>query len=275
MLEHIWNPWHGCRKYSEGCEHCYMYYLDAQRNRDGSQIYRVKTNFGMPVAKNRQGEYKIAPGSTVHVCLTSDFFLEEADEWRDEAWKIMRARPDLHFWLQTKRAARVRECLPSDWSETDAGHISICFTAENQKRADERLPILLSLPFNEKHVMCAPMLEKITLAEYLKSGQIGTVLVDGENYDGRRPLHAEWVKSLYNECREYGVRFNFCGTGNVFVKDSVTYNIPKAYQKVSALRSGYQLPPVETDIPIQPRCRLCKRKDSCNGCKRCGKCEGK
>ncbi|MDE6780547.1 MAG: phage Gp37/Gp68 family protein, partial [Ruminococcus sp.] len=29
----IWNPWHGCRKYSEGCDHCYMYYLDTQRDR--------------------------------------------------------------------------------------------------------------------------------------------------------------------------------------------------------------------------------------------------
>ena len=26
----IWNPWHGCHKVSEGCEHCYMYFLDSK-----------------------------------------------------------------------------------------------------------------------------------------------------------------------------------------------------------------------------------------------------
>ena len=31
MKMNIWNPWHGCNKYSEGCDHCYMYYLDAQK----------------------------------------------------------------------------------------------------------------------------------------------------------------------------------------------------------------------------------------------------
>lgn len=27
-MHDIWNPWHGCIKCSEGCEHCYMYFLD-------------------------------------------------------------------------------------------------------------------------------------------------------------------------------------------------------------------------------------------------------
>ena len=27
----IWNPWHGCHKVSEGCAHCYMYFLDGKR----------------------------------------------------------------------------------------------------------------------------------------------------------------------------------------------------------------------------------------------------
>ena len=42
-MNDIWNPWHGCKKYSEGCEHCYMYYLDSQRDKDGSEIYNSDT----------------------------------------------------------------------------------------------------------------------------------------------------------------------------------------------------------------------------------------
>ena len=53
----------------------------------------------------------------IRVCMTSDFFLEEADEWRKEAWEIMHRRPDVKFFLLTKRPQRVRECLPKDWSD--------------------------------------------------------------------------------------------------------------------------------------------------------------
>lgn len=263
LLSHIWNPWHGCRKYSEGCLHCYMYYLDAEREKDGSEIYRVRTNFDLPLKKDRRGAYKIPSGETVHVCLTSDFFLEDADEWRKEAWEIIRSRPDLHFWLQTKRAERVRDCLPADWGE-GWGQVSICFTAENQRRADERLPILLSLPFAEKHVMCAPMLGEISLAPWLASGQIGKVLVDGENYDGDRPLDFEWVKKLYNECLGAGTEFDFVGTGNIFIRDGKTYRIPKAYQHVMAVNSGMQLPAREK-LPVDPKCKTCNARFRCGG----------
>ena len=271
MLDIIWNPWHGCRKYSEGCEHCYMYYLDAQREKDGSEIYKVKTNFNMPLKKHRNGEYVIPSGSTVNVCMTSDFFLEEADEWRDEVWDMIKTRSDVTFWLQTKRAERVKDNLPSDWGEGYENVIMV-FTAENQARADERLPILIDLPFKRKGIMCAPQITEITLDKYLKTGLFEIVLVDGENYDGNRPLYFEWVERLYNECKKYNVDFTFCGTGNVFIKDGKTFNIPKAYQRVMALRSKLQIPEVEGEIKIQPKCATCKRRFSCNGCRWCGKC---
>ena len=30
-----WNPWHGCKKISEGCRHCYVYRTDEKHGRDG------------------------------------------------------------------------------------------------------------------------------------------------------------------------------------------------------------------------------------------------
>ena len=44
--------------------------------------------------------------------MTSDFFLEEADAWRDEVWDIIRQRPDVRFWILTKRADRIADHLP-------------------------------------------------------------------------------------------------------------------------------------------------------------------
>lgn len=46
------------------------------------------------------------------VCMTSDFFLPEADPWRDDAWDMIRMRPDVIFFLLTKRPQRVSACLP-------------------------------------------------------------------------------------------------------------------------------------------------------------------
>ena len=268
----IWNPWHGCRKISEGCENCYMYYLDSKRDRSGSDIYKVKSSFDLPLKRDRSGNYKVKSGTVLHVCLTSDFFLEEADEWREDAWKMIKERDDVSFVILTKRAGRIETCLPDDWGK-GYRNVKLRVTAENQKRADERIPVLLSVPSLHKGVMTAPLLGEIHIEKYLETGQIEYVIADGENYEGARPCRYEWVRSLYDQCREYGVEFEFAGTGNVFVKDGKTYNVCKAYQRVQAIRSGLFWPPHENcDATVMRKCARCKMKDSCNGCRRCGKC---
>ncbi len=271
-LDRIWNPWHGCHKYSEGCDNCYMFYLDKQRDKDGAKIYKTKTNFKLPLSRTRDGIYKIPSGSSVRVCMTSDFFLEEADAWRDEVWDIIRQRPDVHFWLLTKRANRIAEHLPWDWLD-GWDNVSINVTAENQKRADERIPLLLDVPAKHKGIMIAPFIGSVDISTYLASGQLESVLADGENYEGARPLHYEWVESLYHQCKEYDVPFSFYGTGNVFIKDGKTYHICKAYQRVQALRSGLQYPRIQGNFPIQKKCAACKRRNTCGGCKWCGRCQ--
>ena len=151
FLHDIWNPWHGCVKCSEGCQNCYMYFLDRMRDQNGAEIYKTKSGFSYPLQKDRAGHYKIQSGEQIRVCMTSDFFLEEADPWRAEAWDIMRQRSDVVFFLLTKRPQRVRECLPPDWG---SGWDNIFFnvTCENQRRADERIPILFDLPFKHKGI---------------------------------------------------------------------------------------------------------------------------
>ena len=73
-MRDIWNPWHGCKKVSEGCQNCYMYFLDKQRGQDGSKIFKVKNDFDYPLQKDRRGNYKIRSGEFLRVCMTSDFF---------------------------------------------------------------------------------------------------------------------------------------------------------------------------------------------------------
>ena len=96
-MHDIWNPWHGCVKCSEGCQNCYMYFLDRMRGQNGADIYRTKNGFSYPLQRERSGGYKVRSGEMLRVCMTSDFFLEQADPWRAEAWEIMRQRSDVKF----------------------------------------------------------------------------------------------------------------------------------------------------------------------------------
>ncbi|MCM1166954.1 MAG: phage Gp37/Gp68 family protein [Lachnospiraceae bacterium] len=289
-MHDIWNPWHGCVKCSEGCENCYMYFLDEQRGKNGSEIYRTKSAFDYPLQKHRNGAYKIQSGELIRVCMTSDFFLEEADEWRSEAWEIMRCRPDVKFFLLTKRPHCIRECLPEDWGN-GFENVMLNVTCENQRRVDERIPILLDLPFKHKGIMCAPFIGSVSIGKYLDSGQIEQVICGGENYGGSRPCDFDWVKSLHNECVSRNITFCFIETGTVFIKDGKRYVLPKKQiQSVMAFKSGMNFigKPIEwkltdrfgNDVPESElyvphyggNCAACGSKPICNGCSDCGKC---
>ena len=71
FLHDIWNPWHGCVKCSEGCQNCYMYFLDRMRDQNGAEIYKTKSGFSYPLQKDRTGHYKIQSGEQIRVCMTS------------------------------------------------------------------------------------------------------------------------------------------------------------------------------------------------------------
>lgn len=79
----------------------------------------------------------------------------------------MRQRPDIIFRLLTKRAARIKECLPKDWGN-GYENVLLQVTTENQKRADERLSILQDIPARHKGFMAAPFIGEVDAEKYLK-----------------------------------------------------------------------------------------------------------
>ena len=288
-MHDIWNPWHGCTKISEGCQHCYMYTMDRYNGQHGSVIRRNKAGFDYPLQRDRSGKYRVHSGETLRVCMTSDFFLEEADAWREEAWKMMRERKDIRFYLLTKRAHRIAKCLPFDWGD-GWEHVMLNVTCENQARADERLPILLDIPAKHKGIMCAPLIGPVMMESALSTGQIEQVICGGENYDGARPCHFDWVKNLREQCVRNDVTFCFIEMGTVFIKDGRQYTMPdKVLQSRMAFRSGmhYQgtkstyvfrdaygvIPPERLHVPrFPPHCEECASQPICNGCADCFRC---
>jgi protein gp37 len=231
----VWNLWHGCKKISPGCKNCYVYREDAHYGRDSGSPYR-KQSFDLPVRKNRQGGYKLPPGETVYTCFTSDFFLDEADIWREEAWEMIRARPDLDFLIITKRIHRFRERLPGDWGE-GYGNVSIWSTCENQEMADFRLPILMGAPIRHKGITCEPLLGRIDLSKYLGPWAEG-VVAGGESGMEARPCDYDWVLDIRRQCLDSGVPFTFKQTGRNFIKDGKHYVIARKYQHSQARRAG-------------------------------------
>ena len=274
-MHDIWNPWHGCQKCSEGCQHCYMYYLDQKHNNGDSSIVTKTSGFYYPLSKTRNGVYKIKSGEMIRVCMSSDFFVEGADKWRDEVWDIIRDRRDVKFFLLTKRPERVEKCLPNDWGD---GWENV---------------FLHSLPFKHKGIMIAPLIGEITIDKYLREGQIEQVICGGENYDGARPCHYEWVKRLSDECKSHNVTFAFIETGNYYVKDGKTQYIKsKVRQTYMAYkeklwhrgrsmdfnltdRFGIPIPQDELYVPnYRVNCLDCGNRLICNGCSDCGRCNG-
>lgn len=225
IMYYAWNPWHGCRKLSPGCKNCFVQFLDQKRGNEAKGFYKVKTKFNYPVQKTRNGEYKIPSGVQVGTCFTSDFFIEEADEFRPAAWKMIAERPDVEFLIPTKRIARFLDCIPKDWEE-GYPNVFICVSIENQRLAEERIPILQALPIQKKGLFLAPLLEEIHLEKFLEKKDIAYVSVGGESYANARPCRFEWVESIKKQCEAYGVPFDFHQTGSNFIKDGKAYRIP-------------------------------------------------
>lgn len=230
-----WNPWHGCRKLSPGCENCYVYRIDKKYERDPLDIHKTAA-FEAPIKKDRKGEYKIAPGQTAWTCFSSDFLLDEADEWRSEAWAMMRLRSDLNFMFITKRIHRLEKCLPSDWGE-GYDNVAICCTCENQKMADFRLPIFKAAPIKHKAITCEPLLSHIDLSQYL-GDDIYQLVAGGESGPQARLCKYEWILSLKGQCEEKGVPFMFKQTGSKLEKDGKIYYVPRKLQHSQARAAG-------------------------------------
>lgn len=237
----VWNPWHGCTKVSAGCQNCYMFRRDARYGINSTTV-RKTSSFCLPVQKDRHHQYKLRPeDGVVFTCFTSDFFHEAADEWRDEAWSMIAARPDLNFYMITKRPERIAASLPSDWGD-GYDNVTITCTCENQYWSDKRLPVFLELPLPHKEIIHEPMLSSIHIEKYLEQygPSIERVTVGGESGEGARirPLNYGWVIETEMQCHVYRVPFRFHQTGSILIRGDRVYHIPREKQESQARVAG-------------------------------------
>lgn len=133
--EDTWNPWYGCQKVSPGCKFCYMYRDREFRTSNPDVVIRSSTNFTKPL--------RIKEPKLIFTCSWSDWFVPEADQWRTEAWGIIKKTPQHTYQILTKRPERIKENLPHNFESYK--NVWIGVSVENQDYVN-RLDYLHELP---------------------------------------------------------------------------------------------------------------------------------
>lgn len=186
-----------------------------------------------------------------------DLFHEDVpDSWIDRVFAVMALCPQHTFQVLTKRSARMRAylgydgtCIPFGIRQqaeiltgADCGPLPISLpnvwlgvSAEDQTRADERIPNLLSTPAAVRFVSCEPLLGAVQLDDlcdghkYIDAllgswwhddpggcskisrghSHLDWVICGGESGKDARPMHPDWARSVRDQCTAADVPFFF------------------------------------------------------------------
>lgn len=240
--------WH-CEHVSPGCVHCYSERLN--RFVGTGQEFKPAHLVHVTGQGDMRGDVNVfldekmltqplrwKRGRTIFVCSMTDLFAEfVSDEIIDRMFAVMALAPQHTYQVLTKRSARmrayfahpIREALigqqvgllelarsgspVSEWSGLPMPHVWLGVSAEDQKRADERLPDLLATPAAVRFVSIEPMLGQVaifseitgellhTSGDEFDPGSIDLVIVGGESGRLARPFVLGHAKEIVRQCR--------------------------------------------------------------------------
>lgn len=230
--DETWNPVTGCTKISPGCANCY-----AER-----MAKRLAGRFGYPEDEPFRVTFhpdrldqplRWKKPRRVFVCSMGDLFHQNVlNTWRLKVfWRMVDTNRHTYQVL-TKRSLAMRlffsnnlnvdgslcmadMCVP--WPQE---HIWLGVTAEDQKRADERIPLLLQTPAAVRFVSVEPMLGPMDFRYSLRGMPEVShgpcydpiwqqtalppdwIIIGCESGPNRRPCKLEWVRDLVHQCQE-------------------------------------------------------------------------
>lgn len=256
-----WNPIVGCSVTSPGCTNCYAmkmagricamqpdsHYQGTVMSSKGGQVWTGALKKSPEHILTQPLRWK--KPRMIFVNSMSDLFHENVpDEWIDEVFAIMALCPQHTFQVLTKRADRMRKYFADEWrfpmiegnaqkihSERtgedpsmwlavhDLPNVWLGVSAENQKRANERIPHLLNTPAAVRFVSLEPQLGYIDLTEYLTCSngscedcfdcgncvhylteddddQLDWVIQGCESGHGARPFDLFWARQMREKC---------------------------------------------------------------------------
>jgi protein gp37 len=262
----VWNPVVGCSVISPGCTNCYAQRMAGRLERMGSPIYKGLTqktkagdvwtgrveasNWGKMIEPLRWKKPE-----RIFVNSMSDLFHENlADEVIDQVFAVMALCPQHTFMVLTKRADRMRAyfaghnlavrvwlqmCNIADNRPQFQGcqqpawplpNVWLGISAEDQERADLRIPDLLATTAAVRFVSAEPLLGSIDFRPFLWASnsldnptpfpmlngprrgesivpaeRLHLVIAGGESGPGARPCNVTSIRSIVDQCRDVGV----------------------------------------------------------------------
>ncbi len=197
-----WNPVTGCTKVSPGCANCYIERTPAFRM-TGQRFERGRIPVRLHHDRLDQPLHWREP-RRVFVVSMGDLFHEDVpDEFIDQVFAVMAISPQHTYQVLTKRPERMRAYIAAGerpvrfhdgslsprpastatkvlWAAQNDGHalysddmewplpnVWLGVSVENQRMADERIPLLLETPAAVRFLSCEPLLGPLDLARYM------------------------------------------------------------------------------------------------------------
>lgn len=250
--DRTWNPVSGCSHVSEGCRNCYAerFFPRAYASRKFTNVQCHPERLDQPL--------KIKKPQKIFVNSMSDLFHEDVpDEFIDQVFAVMADSGKHTFQILTKRPRRMMEYMSPDNYRYSArkvfdltngpggkfdcdiywplDNVWLGISVEDQKTADERIPLLLQTPAAVRWISAEPLLGPIDLTDIVipdprhaaedhidalfcdvdpEDDEFGGVTVNwvvvgGESGPKARPMHPAWVRSIRDQCQSAAVPFFF------------------------------------------------------------------
>jgi len=225
--DRVWNPVTGCTKVSDGCRNCYAETMAKRfwKDREFCDVQIHYERLAQPL------NWKIP--ARVFVNSMSDLFHDDVPiEFVDEMFDVMSSAERHTFMILTKRPLNMwnfflwKEARDKTFNRIHSfKNVWLGVSVEDQKTANERIPLLLKIPAAVRFVNCEPLLEKIELDEIpqalfsvkndpgekitVAEGGLDWVIVGGESGKNARPMHPDWVRSIRDCCISAEIPFFF------------------------------------------------------------------
>ncbi len=231
-----WNPVTGCSKVSQGCKNCYALRDWPRMSANPKTVYYGRKFTDVMCHPERLDQpFRWAKPSMIFVNSMSDLFHPDVPfDFIADVFGVI-AEADWHiFQVLTKRPERMLEFFALHGNHAAPKNAWLGVSIEDQKTANERIPLLLTTPTVVRWVSAEPLIEPVDLTKIrvdenailfplageihcdgrnepapINGGGIGWVVVGGESGQTARQMHPDWVRSLRDQCAAAGVPFLF------------------------------------------------------------------
>lgn len=223
----VWNPVTGCTPVSAGCANCYARRMAYRFDPDDHPFSKVTfhpSRLDEPLRWRKQ--------QRVFVCSMGDLFHMDVEHGRIvSVFSYIEAAPRHTFMILTKRPVNMLQHFRGGLSKKFPvlPNLWLGVSVEDQKTADERIPILLQAPAARRFVSVEPMLGPVEIFRggcphpiqtergvLYPPGALSWVICGGESGPGARPMHPDWARSLRDQCKAAEVPYWFKQWGEYF-----------------------------------------------------------